>query len=161
MISGLINDYRLLHKSRRFGGPIGTLALSVNENRQADALAILQTAGLGAGNGTLHWDERASAASLLELAVGSRAHANDGYGSFFSALAAKPRDEAGQAAWVRRVLLAFDGFRILCASGKAPGAWPASTRLSSSMALTSGHDPNRSTQNPLMKDRFANSGRSL
>ena len=111
----------MLRKSRRFDGPIGTLALSVNENRRADAVAILQTAGLGAGDGTLHWDERASTASLLELVVRGRAHANDGYGSFFSELAAKPRDEAGHAAWVRRVLLAFDGFRILCAVRE--GAW--------------------------------------
>jgi exodeoxyribonuclease V alpha subunit len=111
----------MLRKSRRFEGPIGTLALAVNENRPLQALAILRNAGLGAGDGTLHWDERASTASLLELATRGRPHANDGYGRFFAELATKPRDAAAHADWARRVLQAFDGFRILCAVRE--GAW--------------------------------------
>jgi exodeoxyribonuclease V alpha subunit len=110
----------MLRKSRRFGGPIGALALAVNENRSADALTTLQDAGLDA-DGRLYWDERASTASLLELAIRGRTRANDGYGSFFAELAAKPRDAALHADWARRVLLAFDGFRILCAVRE--GTW--------------------------------------
>jgi exodeoxyribonuclease V alpha subunit len=110
----------MLRKSRRFDGPIGALALAVNENRSADALTILQDAGPDA-DGRLYWDERASTASLLELAIRGRTRANDGYGSFFAELTAKPRDAALHADWARRVLLAFDGFRILCAVRE--GTW--------------------------------------
>lgn len=107
----------MLRKSRRFYGPIGKLALSVNENRPASALAILRAVRLGAGtaDGALHWDGSASAKSLLELAMHGRGLANDGYGSLFRALAEKPEDPATHTAWARRVLEAFDSFRILCA----------------------------------------------
>jgi exodeoxyribonuclease V alpha subunit len=111
----------MLRKSRRFDGPIGTLALAVNEGRTAAALAILRAAVLNPASGALHWDERATAASLLALAGGGRAGANDGYGAYFARLAAKPRDAGAHAGWVREVLLAFDAFRILCAVRE--GVW--------------------------------------
>jgi exodeoxyribonuclease V alpha subunit len=91
----------MLRYSRRFGGPIGQLALAVNGGDTARAEQVLR-----AGNESVRWLEHAQPAQLLQLA-----HA--GYAPYLQLL----RDGASgeHEDWVRRILLSFETFRILCA----------------------------------------------
>ena len=91
----------MLRHSRRFGGPIGQLALAVNAGDQARVEAVLR-----AGEGSVRWIEGAQPAQLLQLALG-------GYAPYLEHL----RDGArvDHEAWVRGVLRHFEAFRILCA----------------------------------------------
>lgn len=103
----------MLRESRRFGGPIGALALAVN---RGDATAALQELRAGTG-GKLAWRDPAQPADVLQLALDGRADAPGGYSSYLTLLkaGAPDGDEAGYLAWVTTVLRAFEGFRILCA----------------------------------------------
>jgi exodeoxyribonuclease V alpha subunit len=91
----------MLRYSRRFGGPIGQLALAVNGGDTARAEYVLR-----AGDESVRWLEHAQPAQLLQLA-----HA--GYAPYLQLL----RDGASgeHEDWVRRILLSFETFRILCA----------------------------------------------
>lgn len=91
----------MLRYSRRFGGPIGQLALAVNGGDTARAEQVLR-----AGDESVRWLEHAQPAQLLQLA-----HA--GYAPYLQLL----RDGASgeHEDWVRRILLSFETFRILCA----------------------------------------------
>jgi exodeoxyribonuclease V alpha subunit len=93
----------MLRESRRFGGPIGQLALAVNSGDGARAQAVLREGGV------LRWIEQAQPQHVVQLAL-------DGYGPYLALLGTGGAAEAGgHDGWVRAVLLSFEAFRILCA----------------------------------------------
>jgi exodeoxyribonuclease V alpha subunit len=91
----------MLRHSRRFGGPIGQLALAVNAGEVARAEEVLR-----AGDGAVRWIEHAQQAQVLQLALA-------GYRPYLELLAQGPGGEHED--WVRAVLQRFEAFRILCA----------------------------------------------
>ncbi|MGF6272840.1 exodeoxyribonuclease V alpha subunit [Massilia sp. UYP11] len=93
----------MLRHSRRFGGPIGQLALAVNAGDTARAEAVLR-AGAEDGDG-VRWIEHAQPSQLLQLA-----HA--GYAPYLELVKG---GAAGDVDWIRQVLQRFETFRILCA----------------------------------------------
>ncbi|HJV74728.1 MAG TPA: exodeoxyribonuclease V subunit alpha [Noviherbaspirillum sp.] len=103
----------MLRKSRRFGGPIGTLALAVNRGDVNAARETLRAPD----EQVLAWIERARRDDVLSLAMRESADATGGFGRYLALLKARPDGKDGQAYndWVKAVLGAFDTFRILCA----------------------------------------------
>jgi len=101
----------MLRHSRRFGGPIGQLALAVNLGDVARAEAVLR-----AGGAALRWIEHAQQEDVLVLA-------GAGYRPYLELIAAgkgmsdgqSEGGEAGHDGWVRTVLQRFESFRLLCA----------------------------------------------
>ncbi|MES2018942.1 MAG: exodeoxyribonuclease V subunit alpha [Pseudomonadota bacterium] len=91
----------MLRQSRRFGGPIGQLALAVNGGDAARAEAVLRAGG------DLRWIEHAHQHHAVQLAA-------DGYASYLGLICAGPGADE-HLDWVRAVLAAFESFRILCA----------------------------------------------
>lgn len=94
----------LLH-SRRFGGPIGQLALAVNAGDAARAESVLR-----AGEPGVRWIENAQQQHVLQLV-------QSGYGSYLDVLntGLKAGFNTNREEWVRQVLQRFESFRILCA----------------------------------------------
>ena len=103
----------MLRESRRFGGPIGRLALAVNGGDAKTASALLHAAP----GQPLQWLDTHSPSAVVRLAVRGRAGAEGGYGSYFEALKQRPEaaDREAHEAWVLTVLTAFERFRLLCA----------------------------------------------
>ena len=95
----------MLRHSRRFGGPIGQLALAVNAGDAARAEAVLR-----ARDPAVRWYENARQSEVVELGL-------DGYYPYLDLLKAGPESDSttGHEDWVRQVLQHFEGFRILCA----------------------------------------------
>lgn len=91
----------MLRHSRRFGGPIGQLALAVNDGDGERAEALLR-----AGGDSVRWIEHAQQAQLLQLA-------QNGYAPYLEHLHAEGQGDHEE--WVRGVLQRFEAFRILCA----------------------------------------------
>ena len=134
----------MLRHSHRFAGAIGQLALAVNAGQAAKAAALLHQAPAGGDLMRLsvtqpRRDEAALLAQLDDLAVAGyapclramaegympdsldatvAAGAAPGQMRATSGLADEPLDPYGQ--WVRRVLTAFEGFRLLCAVHQGP-----------------------------------------
>ena len=134
----------MLRHSHRFAGAIGQLALAVNAGQAAKVAALLHQAPEGGDLMRLsvtqpRRDEAALLAQLDELAVAGfasflRAMAEgykpDSFGAMVAAgaelgqmratsgEAGEPLDPYGE--WVRRVLTAFEGFRLLCAVHQGP-----------------------------------------
>ena len=102
----------MLRQSRRFGGPIGQLAVAVNHG-DADAARAVLRADSG---GQLHWNEAAQQEDMLRLAV-------EGYRPFLQMVRQGP-GAAGHDAWAAGVLAEFEGFRLLCAVRE--GEWGVS-----------------------------------
>ncbi|WP_426162106.1 exodeoxyribonuclease V subunit alpha [Pseudoduganella sp. R-34] len=102
----------MLRQSRRFGGPIGQLAVAVNHG-DADAARAVLRADSG---GQLHWNEAAQQEDMLRLAV-------EGYRPFLQMVGQGP-GAAGHDAWAAGVLAEFEGFRLLCAVRE--GEWGVS-----------------------------------
>lgn len=94
----------MLRRSRRFGGPIGQLALAVNEGDAARAEQVLRAGGDG---GQLHWIEHAHQHHVVQLAA-------DGYAGYLGLIGGGVGSGV-HAHWVRSVLHSFEAFRILCA----------------------------------------------
>ena len=93
----------MLRQSRRFGGPIGQLALAVNGGDAARAQEVLREGG------ALRWIEHAHPHHVVQLAA-------DGYAGYLGLVALGEGGEGVQhEAWVRSVLHRFEAFRILCA----------------------------------------------
>jgi exodeoxyribonuclease V alpha subunit len=92
----------MLRHSRRFGGPIGQLALAVNRGDAALAQDILRSGAEG-----LRWIEQPTQHAVVGLAV-------EGYVPYLQLLQ-QGQGGATHDDWVRTVLHAFEGFRILCA----------------------------------------------
>lgn len=107
----------MLRESRRFGGPIGQLALAVNAGDAARARAVL---GADSG-GKLAWIDPAQQSDVLQLALSGRAGAGGGYEGYLRLIKAggadggEPGGGEAHGAWVLAVLRCFEGFRILCA----------------------------------------------
>ncbi len=100
----------MLRRSRRFGGPIGQLALAVNGGDAAGAEHVLRQGG------ALHWIEHAHQHHVVQLAL-------DGYSPFLT-LIDSGAGKGEHDAWVRDVLHRFESFRILCAVRE--GEWGVS-----------------------------------
>lgn len=125
MGSALDQQTVMLRHSRRFGTTIGALAREVNDGRAGPAMQLLTQNRAG-----LVWlaPQPASPEILLQLALQGRPGANASYSDYLLAIQAGPdpvrapdQDQAdggpdqAHAGWVKRVLIAFDRFRILCA----------------------------------------------
>jgi exodeoxyribonuclease V alpha subunit len=102
----------MLRQSRRFGGPIGQLALAVNNGDAEAARAVLRADS----GGQLHWNEAAQQEDMLRLAA-------EGYRPFLE-LVRQGAGAQGHDAWAASVLQAFEGFRLLCALRE--GEWGVS-----------------------------------
>jgi exodeoxyribonuclease V alpha subunit len=97
----------MLRHSRRFGGPIGQLALAVNRGDVDAAVEVLRTGGQdGEMRGQVSWIEHAHQHHVIQLA-------GDGYRPYLELLRAGAGGEHED--WVRAVLQRFEAFRILCA----------------------------------------------
>lgn len=97
----------MLRHSRRFGGPIGQLALAVNAGDTETAEAVLRAGG----EGGLRWIEGAHQHQVVSLAL-------SGYQAYLELLRAGPdggHEDRVHEGWVRQVLQRFEAFRILCA----------------------------------------------
>ena len=112
----------MLRESRRFSGPIGELALAVN---QGDAQAAQQRLAQDSG-GALASYEGVNPVAAVRLALEGRAGALGGYSAYLDCMHQPPAagDAPAHTAWVHRVLQAFDQFRLLCAVRE--GEWGAS-----------------------------------
>jgi len=104
----------MLRVSRRFGGPIGQLALAVNGGDAAGAVRILRAGSSGEDGGKVAWLEPAQPSDLLQLALGGRDGAPGGYRAYLR-LVAEGHSDGDHLDWVKTVLKAFETFRILCA----------------------------------------------
>jgi exodeoxyribonuclease V alpha subunit len=102
----------MLRQSRRFGGPIGQLALAVNHGDAEAARAVLRADS----GGQLVWNEAAQQEDMLRLAA-------EGYRPFLE-LVRRGAGADGHDAWAAGVLQAFEGFRLLCAVRE--GEWGVS-----------------------------------
>jgi len=111
----------VLRESRRFGGPIGQLALAVNRGDAAGARRALADDTSGA----LQALEGCSAQAVVRLALHGRPGASACYRDYLDAMARRPEglDATAHADWVRGVLAAFERFRLLCAVRE--GEWGA------------------------------------
>jgi exodeoxyribonuclease V alpha subunit len=112
----------MLRESRRFGGPIGQLALAVNRGDADAAVGLLHDDSQGA----LFSAEGVAPTAVWQLAVQGRPGASASYADYARLLSRKPSVDAGLAAheaWVKTVLIAFDRFRLLCAVRE--GEWGA------------------------------------
>lgn len=103
----------MLRKSRRFSGPIGTLALAVNAGDPSEAATCLRAQQ----DQILQWMDHARQDELLHLAINGRQGAEGGYRPYLQLLQTSPLpcDVKLYEDWVHRVLKAFDAFRVLCA----------------------------------------------
>jgi exodeoxyribonuclease V alpha subunit len=115
----------MLRASRRFGGPIGQLALAVNAGDAPGAMALLQQHTRAGSDGALWAREGGEVEAVVHSAVAGRGQAAS-YAAYAEALGQMPRadglaDEAAHQQWVQRVLTAFDRYRLLCAVRE--GAW--------------------------------------
>ncbi|GGY17857.1 exodeoxyribonuclease V subunit alpha [Massilia dura] len=99
----------MLRQSRRFGGPIGQLAMAVNRGDSDAARDVLR----GDSGGRLRWIEGARPGDVLALALQGRPGTGAGYRDYLERIQAGPGDD--HEAWVRDVLKRFEQFRLLCA----------------------------------------------
>lgn len=111
--SALAQQTVMLRESRRFGGPIGQLALAVNAGDATAASACLHAAE----DRLLHWDTRPVSIAAVKLALDGRPGASGGYRPYLEIVRNRPagNDPALHAAWAKAALVAFERFRILCA----------------------------------------------
>ena len=105
----------VLRRSRRFDGPIGQLAQSIN---RADASAALQLLRQHP-DGPVALITAHDASAALPLALQGRGGAPGGYRAYLEQLARRPAAAAGADfdAWVQAVLRSF---RVLCALREGP-----------------------------------------
>ena len=115
----------MLRQSRRFGGPIGQLALAVNAGDAGAATRLLRPVAPEPDGPPVLGLDAASPAAVVRLALQGRSGAEGGYRRYLETLKARPAsaDPAVHAEWVQRVLADFDRFRLLCAVRE--GDWGA------------------------------------
>lgn len=101
----------MLRHSHRFGGPIGALALAVNDGRPDLAKACFA----GDAEGKVAWKVPAQPEEVLRLALGGRDGAPGGYRPYLELVNAGSERHDHHDDWVRSVLRSFESFRILCA----------------------------------------------
>lgn len=119
----------MLRRSRRFAGPIGALANAVNRGDGHAARQVLLpershrrvagevVRGVVDTEATVAARLSESPQAVVELALRGREQAPGGYAVYARLLAERPADDepAAHAAWVVRVLRAFERFRVLAA----------------------------------------------
>lgn len=103
----------MLRHSRRFGGPIGQLALAVNAGDADGAETVLRS---GDNAEQVRWIEHAHQHHVVNLAL-------EGYQPYLELLVDRPQGSTHED-WVRSVLGRFEAFRILCAVRE--GEWGVS-----------------------------------
>jgi exodeoxyribonuclease V alpha subunit len=116
--SAIAQQTVMLRESRRFGGPIGALALAVNAGNVAAALEVLRARTVTEDGQPVEWIDPAQPLDILPLAMSGRPDAGGGYQPYLKLVKAAPpvfSDEAEHHAWVLKVLREFESFRILCA----------------------------------------------
>ena len=105
----------MLRKSRRFGGLIGQLAVAINAGQCDTAHNLISHDTTG----VLQSTKQATVATVLKLAVQGRTGATACYADYLQLIKARSKAELSNIGdhedWVKRVVLAFDRFRILCA----------------------------------------------
>ncbi len=101
----------MLRRGERFGGGIGALADAVNAGDAGTARRVLAST-----DATVAWLDGVGPGDAVALAARR-------YAPFVDAVTAGPPTffDEDHATWVRAVLEAFDGFRVLCAT--RDGAW--------------------------------------
>ena len=113
----------MLRESRRFGGPIGRLALAVNIGDAPAAMELLREQTRSGPDAELWAREGGDLEAVVRSAVAGRGTAA-GYAAYAQVLArgrAGFASEAEHRQWVLAVLQAFDRYRLLCAVRE--GAW--------------------------------------
>ena len=105
----------MLRQSRRFDGPIGALALAVNQGDAALARAALVPAST-----VLAALRPATPQAVGDLAL----QAVGGWADYVARVLSQPGDPAHHSEWVKGVLQSFDRLRILCAVRE--GEWGVS-----------------------------------
>ncbi|NNM53019.1 MAG: exodeoxyribonuclease V subunit alpha [Pseudomonadales bacterium] len=104
----------MLRHSHRFSGPIAVLALAINSGSSMDAMECLRAEE---GN-LLAWLTQTTTAATLDLALNGRPGAEGGYADYLRILPEyhpAASDTLVHENWVRKVLRAFEGIRVLCA----------------------------------------------
>lgn len=122
--SALLRQTVMLRRSRRFGGPIGQLAMAVNAgdaDRALTALRSTATTSLDQSPAPLSLHLPATTEDVVRLAAGA-ADQGGGYRDYLQRLANRPAgdDLDTLKAWALQVLDAFDRFRVLCAVREGP-----------------------------------------
>ncbi len=108
----------VLQQSRRFSGPIGELARSVNAGDAATAHRLLRATADGPVALRVTVDPR----EVAERAVLGRHGQPGSYRDYLQCLRAGPGGDSpeARALWTRSVLRAFDRMRVLCALREGP-----------------------------------------
>ena len=109
----------MLRESKRFGGAIGKLAQAANAGDAAAAIRCLRSPG----DLVVAWLDGGDPEDAVRLALRGRPGAEGGYSRYLEVLRQRPDhddrdnrdDPAAHTDWVRRILLAFETFRVLCA----------------------------------------------
>ena len=144
-VPALAQQTVMLRRSHRFGGAIGQLALAVNAGDVSGVAAAMAVAPpLPAGLSALQPGASVGAAEVGRLRVGPGPAADaalldslarlavEGYTAYLQAMA-EVGDDFDH--WVRNVLLAFEGFRLLCAVHQGPlGTQGLNQRVQSALA---------------------------
>ena len=118
--SPLAQQTVMLRKSRRFGGPIGRLALAVNAGQAAIANSLFDRASAGAE--VVRIDATSSHAAV-RLALRGRPGAPQSFSRYLDLLTARPAGASAHEVWAKAILQAYDDFRLLCAVRE--GEWGA------------------------------------
>lgn len=118
----------MLRESRRFGGPIGQLALAVNAGDAPGATALLREQTQSGPSAELWSREGGDIDAVVRSAVQGRGNADNKTASYaaYAEVLQQGRGqrfatEAAHQQWVKAVLAAFDRYRLLCAVRE--GAW--------------------------------------
>lgn len=119
--AALAQQTAMLRLSRRFGGPIGQLAMAVNEGNVPEALSVLRECVAKHGDAAeIAFHEGGSVHQVSSLALQGRG-GTASYAAYGQALERWPEVliaadvPAAHSTWVTEVLMAFDRFRLLCA----------------------------------------------
>ena len=105
----------MLRKSRRFGGLIGQLALTINSGNAGLAQSLITQDKTG----ILQTTDHPGVDTVLNLAVHGRPGADACFADYLRLIQGRPaqalQDVNSHETWVKSVLVAFDRFRLLCA----------------------------------------------
>lgn len=114
--AGLTRQTVVLRKSRRFDGPIGQLALTINAGSATSAVEMLEARA----DGPIAMRVVASAGAVLPIAIDGRDGAPGGYRAYLEQLSQRPASGEAFDDWAKVVLRSFDSFRMLTAVREGP-----------------------------------------
>ncbi len=106
----------VLRKSHRFDGPIGQLALAINQGDASAAIEMLRVRQ----DGPVSMLVAPAASAMLPLALQGRPGAPGGYWAYLELLPQRPPDVNEFAKWAKMLLRKFDSFRVLSAVREGP-----------------------------------------